>query len=163
MEDKKKDNAALDVGSAEKDSESVSQGKSTDKRKLDKKRRIYLISTVGLSAFFCAFYYCSMEISSRSIELYYFFPAVMFVYMASLAILFVAYIIYNRGFSRKGVTVDMLPSEWSEEKKLEFIENGKVRLEKSKWLLIFIISLMFTFIAEAFALFVFPMIEELWR
>ena len=83
--------------------------------------------------------------------------------MASLAILFVAYIIYNRGFSRKGVTVDMLPSEWSEEKKLEFIENGKVRLEKSKWLLIFIISLMFTFIAEAFALFVFPMIEGLLR
>ena len=46
---------------------------------------------------------------------------------------------------------------------LEFIENGRVRLEKSKWLLIFIISLMFTFIAEAFALFVFPIIEGIWR
>lgn len=154
MEDKRRDSVANSTDDVVESGKKSNAGK-----KLDKKKLVRLFSTVGLSAFFCAFYYCSMEISSRSIELYYFFPAVMFIYMAVLAILVLAYIIYNRGFSRKGVTVDMLPPEWSEEKKLQFVESGRIRLEKSKWLLIFIISFMFTFIVEAFALFVIPMLK----
>ena len=163
MEDKKKDSAELESNSTENKTVANGGKISGDKNKLDKRKLVHLFSTVGLSAFFCVFYYCSMEISSRSIELYYFFPAVMFIYMASLAILVFAYIIYNRGFSRKGVTVDMLPPEWSEERKLEFVENGKLRLQKSKWLLIFIISLLFTFVAEAFALFVIPMLKSFFH
>lgn len=163
MEDKKKDSAELESNSTENKAVAKGDKISGDKNKLDKRKLVHLFSTVGLSAFFCAFYYCSMEISSRNIELYYFFPAVMFVYMTSLAILVFAYIIYNRGFSRKGVTVDMLPPEWSEERKLEFVENGKLRLQKSKWLLIFIISLLFTFVAEAFALFVIPMLKSFFH
>lgn len=153
MEDEKKN----DVTEENSVSDSSNTGESN--KKLNKRKLVYLFSTVGLSAFFCAFYYCSMEISSRDPELYYFFPAVMFGYMAALTVLVLVYIIYNRGFSRKGITVDMLPAEWSEEKKLEFVESGRVRLERSKWLLIFIISLLFTFIAEAFALFVLPMVR----
>ena len=154
MEDKRRDSVANSTDDVVESGKKSNAGK-----KLDKKKLVRLFSTVGLSAFFCAFYYCSMEISSRSIELYYFFPTVMFIYMAVLALLVLAYIIYNRGFSRKGVTVDMLPLEWSEEKKLQFVESGRIRLEKSKWLLIFIISFMFTFIVEAFALFVIPTIK----
>ena len=162
MEDKEKERTELESKSKlTENSSSVEEQNKGVEKKLDKKRLVYLFSTVGLSAFFCAFYYCSMEISSRNIELYYFFPAVMFIYMAALTVLVLAYIIYNRGFSRKGITVDMLPAEWSEEKKNEFVESGKKRLQRSKWLLIFIISLLFTFIAEAFALFVLPMIKGL--
>ncbi len=153
MENEKKNN------SAEENSVADSSDIVESKKKLDKRKLIYLFSTVGLSAFFCAFYYFSMELSSRNSKLYYFFPAVMFGYMAALTVLVLIYIIYNRGFSRKGITVDMLPAEWSEEKKLEFVESGRIRLERSKWLLVFIISLLFTFIAEAFALFVLPMIR----
>lgn len=153
MENEKKNS------SAEKNSVADSSDIVESKKKLDKRKLIYLFSTVGLSAFFCAFYYFSMELSSRNSKLYYFFPAVMFGYMAALTVLVLIYIIYNRGFSRKGITVDMLPAEWSEEKKLEFVESGRIRLERSKWLLVFIISLLFTFIAEAFALFVLPMIR----
>jgi hypothetical protein len=87
----------------------------------------------------------------------------MFGYMAALTVLVLVYIIYNRGFSRKGVTVDMLPDEWSEEQRLEFVESGKIRLERSKWLLVFIISLLFTFIVEAILLFVLPMVEGLFK
>ena len=153
MENEKKNS------SAEKNSVADSSDIVESKKKLDKRKLIYLFSTVGLSAFFCAFYFFSMELSSRNSKLYYFFPAVMFGYMAALTVLVLIYIIYNRGFSRKGITVDMLPAEWSEEKKLEFVESGRIRLERSKWLLVFIISLLFTFIAEAFALFVLPMIR----
>lgn len=143
---------------------SSSEGSKNDKsqKKLDKKKLIYLFSTVGLSAFFCAFYYSSIEISSRNQELRYFFPAVIFIYTAVLTVLSFVYIVYNRGFSQKGVTVDMLPDEWSEEKKLEFVENGKLRLERSKWMLVLIISLSFTFIVEVFIFFVLPMIKGLF-
>ena len=113
------------------------------------KKLVYLFSTVGLSAFFCAFYYSSMNFPG------YFFPVVMFSYMIVLTVLIVVYIIYNRGFSRKGLTEEMLPSEWTPEEKREFIESGERRLEKSKWILVFIISIFFTFVAEVFVLFIF--------
>jgi hypothetical protein len=137
---------------------------SGDKRgkRLDRKKLIYLFSTIGFSAFFCAFYYCSMELSSKSLDYYYFFPIVMFGYMAALTVLVLVYIIYNRGFSRKGVTADMLPDEWSEERKTEFIRSGEKRLERSKWILVFIISLLFTFIVEAIILFAVPFIKGLF-
>lgn len=114
-----------------------------------KKKLIYLFSTVGLAAFFCAFYYSSMNFQGI------FFPIVMFTYMISLTVLIFVYIIYNRGFSRKGVTEDMLPMEWTHEQKREFMESGEKRLQRSKWMLVFILALTFTFIVEAFVLFVF--------
>lgn len=113
------------------------------------KKLVYLFSTVGLSAFFCAFYYSSMNFPG------YFFPVVMFSYMIVLTVLIVVYIIYNRGFSRKGLTEEMLPMDWTPEQKREFIESGERRLEKSKWILVFIISIFFTFVAEVFVLFIF--------
>lgn len=127
--------------------------------KKDRKTLTYLLSTVGLSAFFCAFYYSSLEISSRNESLSLLFPIVMFTYMAVLTALIFAYIIYNRAFSRKGVTAEMLPPEWSDEKKREFIENGELRLKRSKWMLVLIISLLVTFIAEAVTFFVIPMVK----
>ena len=138
----------------------LSDTKGKNSKKFDKRKLGYLLSTLGLSVFFCTVYYCVMEISSRNTELYYFFPIVMFTYMAALAILALVYIIYNRGFSRSGITVDMLPLEWSDEKKNEFVESAAQRKQRSKWLLVFIISLAFTFIAEAIVLFVLPVIKE---
>ncbi|MBR0450074.1 MAG: hypothetical protein IIX30_04580 [Clostridia bacterium] len=129
-------------------------------KRLNKKKLKYLLATVGLSVLFCVFYYTVMEISARNPSLYYFFPTVMFIYMALLAVLALVYIIYNRGFSRKGVTVDMLPLEWSDEKKQSFVESGKQRLERSKWLLVFIIALLFTFVMEAVVLFALPTVKE---
>lgn len=80
--------------------------------------------------------------------------AVMTVYMVAFAALLIAYIIYNRAFTRKGVTVEMLPNAWSDEEKKEYIEDGKRRIERSSWMLMIIIPLLITFIAEAMYLFV---------
>ena len=156
MEDKKKDRLQLEESSESSD---CGEGKDRADKKLDKKKLVYLFSTVGLSAFFCAFYYCSMELSAQNSALYYFFPAVMVVYMAALIALLTAYMIYNRGFSRKGITLDMLPAEWSEEKRRAFIESGEKRFERSKWILVFIIALLFTFLAESVTLFVIPVFK----
>ena len=139
------------VGEESTDDKAVelsSKSEEADKKSV-KKKVIYLLATVGLAAFFCSFYYCSLRVPGL------FFPVVMFSYMITLTVLMIVYIVYNRGFSRKGVTEEMLPPEWTQEQKVEFIESGRVRLQRSKWILVFIIAILFTFIVEAFVLFVF--------
>ncbi len=74
----------------------------------------------------------------------------------------IAYIIYNRAFTRRGVTVDMLPDSWSEEKKLEFVNNGQKRFEKSKWMICVIAPLMLPILLDAISLFTWPIIQNLF-
>ena len=83
-----------------------------------------------------------------------FFPYVMWGYMVILTGLIVVYIIYNRGFTRRGVEADMLPDDWSEEKRTGFVEDGKQRLARSKWMLMLIIGFLITFLVDALELFV---------
>ena len=79
-------------------------------------------------------------------------------YTGVATVLIFWYILYNRGFSRKGVTADMLPADWSEEMKTEFIEDGERRLRKSRPLLIACFAFAFTFIADVIELTVVPFI-----
>lgn len=79
---------------------------------------------------------------------------VMVVYMVAFAALLITYIAYNRGFVNKDVTVDMLPADWSEEKKQAFVDGNRIRAEKSRWMLTYIIPFIFVFMVEALYLFV---------
>ena len=81
------------------------------------------------------------------------FP-VMIVYMAALAGFLIAYIVYNRAFAHRNVTEDMLPADWSAEKKRAFVEEHNARTEKSRWMLTVIIPLVLVFMADALYLFV---------
>lgn len=78
----------------------------------------------------------------------------MIIYMVAFAALLIAYIIYNRAFYGKDITVEMLPEDWDEEKKQNFVDGYRIRLEKSRWMLTFIIPLTFVFMAEMLYLFV---------
>ena len=73
-----------------------------------------------------------------------------------------AYLIYNRGFSRKGVTREMLPAEWSEDKKDEFIHSGEERLKSSRWMLVVILAFLFTFFIEIIELYFLPFLFGLF-
>ena len=94
--------------------------------------------------------------------IYYGFPVlnpeltipVMIVYMIAFTALLVSYLAYNRCFVNKDVTVDMLPPDWSEEKKQEFVDANKRRAEKSRWMLVLILPFVVVFMAEALYLFV---------
>ena len=119
---------------------------SLKKEKGKNKKLMQLIITLVTCVVFLFVYFTSIEFS--------FFPIVFWTYMILLTVLVVMYIIYNRGFSRKGITVDMLPDDWEEEKKLEFVVETKKRLDKSKWMLVIIIAIIFTFLFDAFGLFV---------
>ena len=90
------------------------------------------------------------------------FLAVMIVYMVIFVAFLVVYLIYNRGFSRRNVTAEMLPDTWSEEQKKEFIEDGRRRLSRSRWMLFPLFALGFTFAYDAIELFVVPYVQNLF-
>lgn len=85
---------------------------------------------------------------------YPYFEIVLIAYMVIFAALLLGYIIYNRGFSRNGITVDMLPDSMTAEEKTAFIEDAQIRKRKSKWVLTFIFPFVFTFGFDALSWFV---------
>ncbi len=79
---------------------------------------------------------------------------VMIAYFVTFGALIVAYLLYNRAFVNKDVTVDMLPDEWSAEKKQAFVEGNRIRAEKSRWMVTVMIPFVIVFMCEALYLFV---------
>lgn len=79
---------------------------------------------------------------------------VMVLYMALLLGFTLGYIIYNRCFYRRGVTIDQLPEDWSEEKKREFLEDDLRRADRSRWMLTVIFPLVVTFFIDTVDLFI---------
>ena len=85
---------------------------------------------------------------------------VMVIYMALLLCFGLAYLIYNRFLYRKGLTAEQLPEEWSAEQKCAFLADGERRLHRSRWMMLIIFPLIFTFLIDAFDLFI---IDLIWR
>lgn len=94
---------------------------------------------------------------------YPYFQTIMLVYMALATAVILGYVIYNRGFSRRGVTAQMLPDSWSDEEKERFIADGKRRLDASRWMLYPIFAFLFTFAMEIVELIVIPFFKGLIR
>lgn len=88
--------------------------------------------------------------------------AVMIIYMVSFGGLLVSYLVYNRAFINKDVTIDMLPEDWPEEKKQAFVDGNRQRAERSRWLLLLLIPFIFVFMAEALYLFLWLDNVETW-
>lgn len=82
------------------------------------------------------------------------FPYIFYVYVSVAVIVGFVYVVYNRGFSAKGVTPEMLPDTMSLAEKEAFIENAKMRLRKSNWMLTVIFPAIFTLGCDMFYLFV---------
>lgn len=74
-------------------------------------------------------------------------------YMAIFGVSLVVYIIYNRAFTRKGITIEMLPDIWSAEKKVAYILDGEEKLKRSQWLMYIIIPFLVPIGADALILF----------
>ena len=110
-----------------------------------------LVAIIGATAAIFAFY--------RFMTTNRLFPVVFAIYLVSATALVLGYVIYNRGFSRKGLTEEMLPVTWSAEEKKEFIEDGERRLRKSRYLLIPIFGLAFTFTVDILELIALPLIQ----
>ena len=82
-------------------------------------------------------------------------------YAAVTAALTLTYLIYNRGLSRRGVTIEMLPDTMSQSEKEEFIADAERRMKRSKWMLAILVPFLFTFLFDAVELFLLDGILEL--
>jgi uncharacterized membrane protein (DUF485 family) len=123
--------------------------RSKKKIELSPKKRQLAISLVVNSLILLFVYYGAMAINQPILSI-----IVTLGYMLVFGGFLIAYVAYNRAFTRKEITPQMLPDDWSLEKKQEYINDGKRRMEKSRWMLSVIIPFLVTFMAEALYLFV---------
>lgn len=79
---------------------------------------------------------------------------VMVLYLATLLIFTVVYLGYNRFFYRHGLTKDDLCPDWDEAQKDAFLADAKRRFERSRWMMLIIFPLLFTFFIETVDLFI---------
>jgi hypothetical protein len=75
-------------------------------------------------------------------------------YMVIFGVSLIAYITYNRAFTRKNITIDMLPNVWSAEQKAAYVADGEERLKKSQWLLLIVIPTLVPIGVDSLILFV---------
>ena len=115
------------------------------------KRRLW--ATVALSVILLVIWYGCMALGAYFHNDALIF-GVMIAYFVAFAALLVTYLAYNRAFVNKDVTVDMLPAEWSDEKKQKFVEDTRRRAEKSRWMVTVIIPFAVVFMTEFLYLYV---------
>ena len=108
---------------------------------------------MGLTVVLLAIWYGCMAVGEATHNDNLFF-GVMIAYFLVFAAALIAYLSYNRGFVNKNVTIEMLPADWSEEKKQAFLAAEKERVRKSRWMLTVIIPFIVVFMCEALYLFV---------
>ena len=125
---------------------------------LEKKRLVILvvINSILLSAIYFGACYGITDPFLRPVSF-----IVTVGYWLVFAGFLIAYVIYNRAFSRKDLTPDMLPRDWSSEQRDEYIEDGKRRLKKSRWMLSVIIPIAVPIALDALYLFTLPLIQNL--
>ena len=88
------------------------------------------------------------------------FNAILFIYLGLGVVLSVGYLIYNRGFVGKNATEDMLPDTMTHEEKQTFLADCKARLHNSRWVLVFLIPILVTIMADVIYLFY---LQELFK
>ena len=128
-------------------------GASKESVPMDRETKKRLLATVGLTILLLAGWYGCMTVGEATHNDNLFF-GVMIAYFLVFAVVLIAYLAYNRGFVNKNVTAEMLPADWSEEKKQEFLNAEKVRAQKSRWMLTVLIPFIIVFMCEALYLFV---------
>ncbi len=87
---------------------------------------------------------------------------ILWTYFAALIGFFSAYIIYNKGFTMVNRTPDSFPEDWSYEKMCAVTAEGERRKKRSKWMLVIIIPLLFTFMFDMIDLFILDRFKDLF-
>ena len=124
-----------------------------EQKPMDRETKRRLWATVALTLIlFVIWFGCTAVGETQHNDVLVF--GVRIAFFLVFAVLIITYLAYNRGFVNKNVTVEMLPADWSEEKKQAFLTAEKTRAEKSRWMLTVIIPFVVVFMCEALYLFV---------
>ena len=71
------------------------------------------------------------------------------------------YVVYNRGVLSGKVTPEMLPADWSDEQKQAFIDDMTARRQKSKWVQLILIPMVFVYAFELLEFYFFPLLRSI--
>lgn len=127
--------------------------KDNSKKPLNKEGIRYLLILVVNTLIFFAVYRVALYYAAMTDKTFGSF-VVMICYGTVMVGFVLGYLIYNRFLYRNGVSPEQLPKDWSEEQKQQFFEDRDLRLKKSKWMMLIIFPLIFTFLIEAIDLFI---------
>lgn len=116
----------------------------------------YLIILIVNTVLFLSVYRVLLHYGELAQNAYYSFCA-MILYMALFLGFLIGYLIYNRFLYRKNLTIEDLPDTMSYAEKEAFLEDGKERLRKSKWVMLIILPIVVTFLVDAVDLFILDM------
>ena len=83
------------------------------------------------------------------------FIYMLYIYVGLSAVLFIVYMIYNRGFVLRGATPDMLPDTMSPVEKQARFDEAARRQRESRWMLTVIIPLVICILIDMLWLFFF--------
>ena len=120
-------------------------------KKENKKLLLYLLCN---SVILIAIYFLMVE----KFQLYFF----SYVYLLAGAALGLYFIIYNRGFVAKNATPESLPDTMTLAEKKAFIEDGKARLRRSRWILTILLPIILAIAADMIYLYVYPMLKGIF-
>ncbi len=81
------------------------------------------------------------------------FIYMLYIYVGLAAVLFIIYMIYNRGFVMRGATPDMLPDTMSPVEKQAAFDEAARRMRASRWMLTVIIPLVVCILIDMIWLF----------
>ena len=123
----------------------------TEKKSVSKTALLLLFALVGATVAALTVYRFLMQGP--------YFRVTLIAYMVIGGVAALGYVLYNRGFSRRGVTADMLPSDWSDEKKNEYIEDGVRRMKRSRWVLILAFAIFATLAFDLIELYMWPLVK----
>ena len=124
-----------------------------ERKPLSRSSIILLFVTIGLTVVVFTVYRFLMEQP--------YFVTALYIYLAVAFLSLLCYVMYNRGFSRRGVTVDMLPDTMTEEQKQAFVENADKRMKRSRWLLAVVFAFFVTIALDLLELYALPFMKTL--
>ena len=98
----------------------------------------------------------------RLLKLYDLYLFAIILYTAVTLGVAIYYIVYNRGVLTEKISPEMLPADWSAEKKQAMIEDIDARRRRSKWAQLVLLPMVFVYLFEILELYVFPVITGLF-
>ena len=125
----------------------------TERKPLSRSSVILLFVTVGLTVAVFTVYRFLMQQP--------YFVTALYVYLGIACASLLCYVMYNRGFSRRGVTVEMLPDTMSEEQKQAFVEDAAKRMKRSRWLLAVVFAFFVTIALDLLELYALPLLKSM--
>ena len=87
---------------------------------------------------------------------------ITYIYVAIAAVLAAVFIVYNRGFYAKNTKPEELPNTMTQKEKLAYIQAGKDRLDRTRWMITILLPVILSIAADIVWLYIVPYLKEIF-